>query len=261
MKRVIGWIINHIPRPLMQRVAGWMVPIIGLLYLGKGKECPICKARRRKFIPYGYTTQRENALCPNCLSLERHRLMWLYITRESNLLAELPSLIHIAPEVSISKRLQKAYKSASKAADYVTADLESPLATMHFDVQQIPLADNSFEVVICNHLLEHVNSDIAAMAELYRIMKPNGWGILLSPVEYDRATTYEDDTITDPNERTRIFGQYDHRRIYGRDYAERLRSVGFSVEEIDYNQELTPEEVNLYALTREIIYVVRKITQ
>lgn len=102
---------------------------------------------------------------------------------------------------------------------------KAPLADLHFDVQQIPLADDSVDVILCNHLLEHVADDRKALCELYRILKPGGWGILLSPVEADYEQTFEDDTITDPDERTRIFGQYDHRRIYGADYTDRLRAA------------------------------------
>ena len=240
----------------MQRMAEWSVPILGLLYVGKGKRCPICNTERRKFLPYGYVNQRDNALCPNCLSLERHRLLWLYLKRETNLLDTRPRLLHIAPEVSLMRHFKRYYKNLPKR--YITADLESPLAHLHFDVHDIPLESNFAEVIICNHLLEHVDDDAKAMSELYRITKPGGWGILLSPVEYDRAVTYEDDSITDPAERTRIFGQYDHRRIYGRDYADRLRNAGFTVEEIDYCKNLEKEEVERYALMHEIIYLVRK---
>ncbi|MFI3293124.1 MAG: methyltransferase domain-containing protein [Rikenellaceae bacterium] len=256
MRKIIGWILNHIPRPLMQRVASWAVPMMGLLYVGRGKECPICGARRRKFLPYGYVTQRQNALCPNCLSLERHRLLWLYLRNETTLFEELPTLLHIAPEITYIKRFKRSYTSSP--AKYITADLESPLATMHFDVQEIPLADNFCEVIICNHIMEHIPDDRKAMRELHRIMKRGGWGVILSPIDYSRAETFEDDSITDPKLRTEIFGQYDHRRIYGLDYAERLRECGFEVEEVDYFGTLTPEQRELYALTNEIIYIVRK---
>ncbi len=99
------------------------------------------------------------------------------------------------------------------------------------------------------------------MREMFRVMRPGGWGVMLSPVDASRAETFEDDTVTDPAERTRIFGQYDHRRIYGRDYADRLREAGFTVEEIDYFaalSPLTPAEQELYALRSEILYIVRK---
>ncbi len=257
MRKFIGWILNHIPRPLMQRVASWAVPMLGLIYVGRGKECPICGAKRRKFLPYGYVTQRPNALCPSCLSLERHRLFWLFLTHETSLLNETPKLLHIAPEVTLIKRLKRAYHQNPQ--DYITADLESPLATMHFDVQDIPLPNEFADVIICNHIMEHIPDDRKAMRELHRVMKSGGWGVILSPIEYNRAETFEDDSITDPKLRTKIFGQYDHRRIYGRDYAQRLEECGFEVEAIEYYNTLPIEKRELYALTNETIYIVRKI--
>lgn len=256
MKRLIRWILNHVPRPLLQRLAGWSVPLVGLLYRGKGRQCPVCGAEYRRFLPYGYVTSRADALCPHCLSLERHRLLWLWLTHETDLMTTRPRLLHIAPEVCLMRHLRRLY--APTPDRYVTADLESPLADLHFDVQQIPLPDDSFDVVICNHLLEHVADDRAALAELCRVLRPGGWGVVLSPVDEERATTFEDDSITDPEERTRLFGQYDHRRVYGRDYADRLRSVGFEAEEIDYASHFTAEERTRYALCKDRIYIVRK---
>ena len=259
MKQLIKFILNLIPRPLLQRVAEWIVPVVGLLYLGKGKQCPQCGCQRRKFLPYGYVTPRENALCPNCLSLERHRLLWLWLLRESDIgrgAMALPKMLHIAPEVALMRKFKKMY--ASTPDRYVTADLESPLADMHFDVQQIPLEDESFDAIICNHIMEHVEDDRKALKELYRIMRRGGWGVILSPVELEREKTFEDDTITDRAERTRIFGQYDHRRIYGRDYAARLREAGFEVYDIDYKNELSKAEQELYALPADHLYIVCK---
>lgn len=259
MKHLIKLILNLIPRPVLQRVAGWIVPVVGLLYLGKGKQCPLCGCQRRKFLPYGYVTSRENALCPNCLSLERHRLLWLWLVRESDIgrgAMALPKMLHIAPEVALMRKFKKMY--ASTPDRYVTADLESPLADMHFDVQQIPLEAESFDAIICNHIMEHVEDDGKALRELYRIMRRGGWGVILSPVELEREKTFEDDTITDPAERTRIFGQYDHRRIYGRDYAARLREAGFEVYDIDYKNELSKAEQELYALPTDHLYIVCK---
>ena len=146
----------------------------------------------------------------------------------------------------------------SRPGQYLTADLESPLAALHFDVQQIPLGDNSVDVVLCNHILEHVADDRKALRELHRILKPGGWGILLSPVDRDYEQTFEDDSIVDPDERTRIFGQYDHRRIYGRDYADRLREAGFEVLELDYAAACTAEERRRYALCKDWLYIVRR---
>ncbi len=259
MKRLIKFILNLVPRPILQRMAGWAVPILGLFYLGQGKQCPVCGCCRRKFLPYGYVTPRENALCPRCLSLERHRLLWLWLVRESDLgrgAMALPRMLHIAPEVALMRKFRKMYSSQPER--YVTADLESPLADMHFDVQHIPLEDGSFDAVICNHILEHVEDDVRALSELHRILRRGGWGVVLSPVEREREHTFEDDTITDKDERTRIFGQYDHRRIYGRDYAQRLERAGFEVYVIPYIEAFTEAERALYALTDEDLYVVRK---
>ncbi|MBQ2394190.1 MAG: methyltransferase domain-containing protein [Alistipes sp.] len=257
MKSLIRWILNHIPRTVLQRLASWAVPVLGLLSTGRGKECPVCGCRKRKFLPYGYVTSRENALCPRCLALERHRLIWLWIERETNLANQPRKMLHIAPEVALMRKFNQIYTSNREL--YVTADLESPLATLHFDVQHIPLEDESFDVIICNHLLEHVESDHKALDELFRVMRHGGWGIILSPMDESRETTFEDDSITDEAERTRIFGQYDHRRIYGRDYADRLRKAGFEVEVIDYASQLSPAERTRYALTDEKLYIVRKV--
>ncbi|MBQ8367215.1 MAG: class I SAM-dependent methyltransferase [Alistipes sp.] len=255
MKGLIRWILNHVPRRWLQRIAGWAVPIVGILYVGRGRRCPICGCRRRKFLPYGYVSSREDALCPRCLSLERHRMIWLWMERHTDLFDSRPRLLHIAPEVSLMRHFKRLYRGTEC---YTTADLESPLADIHFDVQHIPLEDRSIDVVVCNHLLEHVEDDRRAMRELFRIMRTGGWGIMIVPEDRSRAATFEDDTITDPAERTRIFGQYDHRRIYGRDYDDRLCEVGFDVERIAFATMLTPEERSLYAVGGDDLVIVRK---
>lgn len=258
MRRLIKFVLNHIPRPIVQRAANWAVPVMGLAHKGRGRECPICGAHYRKFMPYGYTDagSRENALCPSCLSLERHRLLWLWLQKHSDLFETRPRILHIAPEVCLMRRFRKLYKGCDE--EYITADLESPLADLKMDIQAIPLADQSVDVIFCNHILEHVADDRLAMREMYRVMRDGGWGIMLSPVDLNLDKTFEDDSITDPEERTRIFGQYDHRRNYGRDYADRLREAGFEVEEVDYATAFSPEERLKYGLRTEIIYVARK---
>lgn len=255
MKSAIRWALNHIPRSWLQRLASWAVPIMGIAYLGRGRECPLCGSRRRKFMPYGYVTSREDALCPRCLALERHRMIWLWITRHTDLLERRPRLLHIAPEVSLMRHLKPLYGNSD---NYITADLESPLADLHFDVQQIPLSDRSIEVVICNHLLEHVEDDRVALRELHRILCHGGWGILLVPEDRRRATTFEDDSVTDREERTRLFGQYDHRRVYGRDYDDRLRSAGFRVARIPCSDIATATERKLYSIGNDDLVVVYK---
>ena len=255
----IRLVLNAVPRPILQRVAGWAVPVLGLFYAGKGRKCPICGGEKRKFLPYGYGKVREDTLCPKCLSLERHRLLWHYLMNnnsERERIKNLPTILHIAPEVCLMREFKRIYLSAPQ--NYITADLESPLADMHFDVQQIPMADSSVDIIICNHLLEHVESDHKALKEMYRIMRPGGLGIMLAPIDYTLETTFEDDTITDPKQRAEVFGQYDHRRIYGKDYLERLRAAGFEAFEIDYAAEFSDSDRTKFSFGSDKLYIVRK---
>lgn len=182
-------------------------------------------------------------------------MIWLWIERNTDLSESLPRLLHIAPEASLMRHFRRLYRGSE---GYITADLESPLADMHFDVQSIPLAERSIDVVIANHLLEHIADDRLALREIYRILRPGGWGILLVPEDRARATTFEDDSITDPEERTRLFGQYDHRRVYGRDYDDRVREAGFEVERIPFESMLTDDERQLYKVGGDDLIVVRK---
>ena len=184
-------------------------------------------------------------------------MLWLYIERETDLLKGYPTLLHIAPEVALKRKFERHY-GKEHAESYLTADLESPLAKLHFDVQQIPLEDESIDVVICNHILEHVEDDRKALRELHRILRKGGWGVVLVPQDYEREATFEDDSITSPEERAKIFGQYDHRRIYGRDYAERVRECGFEVEEIEYEKRLSEEEVKQYSTGKERLYIIKR---
>ena len=256
---MIKWLINKslnvVPRRFLQRVAHLLVPVAGLFYRGRGRVCPICGSRYRRFMPYGYGTTREDALCPSCLSLERHRALWLYLTQQSRLFDELPVLLHIAPEISLMHHFKRAYGGGER---YITADLESPLARLHFDVEQIPLESESVDVIICNHLLEHVADDRRAMRELCRVLRRGGWAVLMVPQDEQREVTYEDDSITEPQQRALHFGQYDHRRVYGRDYAARLEDQGFSVECIDYRDYLSVEQCRMYGIGADKIYVARR---
>lgn len=247
MKKLIKYALNHLPRKQLQRVAHWVVPVVGLLYVGRGVECPVCGARRRRFMPYGYGSVRPNALCPRCLSLERHRMMWLWLKNETDFFERKPRTLHIAPERCFIKRFERLLHD-----DYVTADLESPLAKVKLDVQQMPFADASFDVVFCNHIMEHVADDRRALAEIRRVLRPGGWGIVMAPVNMALESTHEDPSITTPEGRAAAFGQHDHVREYGRDYHERLAEAGFAVEVVAYH----PDTAR-YGLSDEPLYIVR----
>jgi SAM-dependent methyltransferase len=254
MKRLIRWFLNNVPRKYLQLVAQFTTRLISVFYIGSKVECNICQKRYRKFLPYGYVNSRDNALCPRCLSLERHRLMQLYLQNKTNFYTSSLRILHVAPEFCFLKRFDSLLGN-----NYITADLESPLAKVRMDVQSIPFEDNTFDVVLCNHVLEHVNNDVKALQELHRVLKPEGWGIIQSPINYSRSTTYEDASIVTPQDRTKHFGQHDHLREYGADYALRLAKAGFNVVEEDYIKTLSPEQVKRNALpSDEIIYFVRK---
>lgn len=219
---------------------------------GNAVQCPVCDHSYSKFLPYGRIA-RPNALCPDCLALERHRLMWLFLREKTEFFTANLRVLHIAPEHCFIERFE-----ALPNLDYVTADIESPLAKVKMDVHEIPFPDNSFDVVFCNHVLEHVTDDIKACSEFNRVLKPTGWGILQSPV-YKLAQTIEDNSITDAAERERIFGQRDHVRKYGKDYAARLRKSGIKIEENHFVKELEPALVSKFALpTDETIFVCKK---
>ena len=146
-----------------------------------------------------------------------------------------------------------------KNLDYTTADLISPWADIKMDVHEIPYHENSFDVVICNHVLEHVINDKKAMQELYRVLKKDGIGIFQVPINISNKKTYEDFTILDPKERNKAFGQYDHVRTYGMDFFDRLKEAGFMVEKCEYTSKFTSEEITKYCLpNHEIIPICRK---
>lgn len=221
---------------------------------GNNHVDPIDGKSYKSFLPYGYESPRDNVLAPYTLSLERHRLLWLYLKNETDFFTAPLKVLHFAPEQAFYKKFRKLTN-----LEYTTTDLNSPLADIQADICDLPFDNNSFDVIFCNHVLEHIPDDTTAMEELYRILKPNGWGIFQIPQDLTRENTFEDDSITDKKERTKIFGQYDHVRIYGRDYFDKLRSVGFMVEEIDYTALMNSDEIEKYRLAQgEVIPLVKK---
>lgn len=255
MKGLIKFALNNIPRPWLIRMSYPLKRMAPLFYSGNKFEDPIDGRCYRKLLPYGYgDQQRENALAPASLSLERHRLMWLYLKNETDFFNRPQKVLHIAPEQCFLDIFRKL-----KHLDYTTADLESPLADVLMDVQDIPFDDNTFDVVICNHVMEHIPDDRKAMREILRILKPGGYAILQIPQDLSREDIYEDASIVDPEERAKHFGQYDHVRVYGNAYFDRLREEGFEVEAIDYSEKIGPELTQRYALSKgELLPICRK---
>lgn len=243
IKKVFKKLLNTIPRPVLIKASYLAKPFLSFLLRGNRYTDPIDGKRFSKFLPYGYEHQRDNVLSPSTLSLERHRLLWLYLQTETDFFEQPQKMLHFAPEQAFYKRFRNL-----KHLDYTTTDLNSPLADVKADICDLPFADNSYDLIFCNHVLEHIPNDQKAMEELFRVLKPKGMAILQIPQDLKRENTFEDDSITDPKERAKIFGQYDHVRVYGRDYFDRLRKIGFQVEEVDYTNQLSLADIDRYRL-------------
>ena len=222
-------------RPLLRR---WR----SLWYVGRARRCPCCGGRFRRFLPAG-RPPRPDAACPRCGALERHRLLWLYLAERTRLLSDPMRVLVIAPEAQLQARLR-----ALPRLTYVSGDLASRLAMARMDLLRLPCRDGAFEAVLCSHVLEHVADAGAALAEIHRVLAPGGWAILQSPIDPSRATTYEDPAIVSPADRERVFGQRDHVRIFGRDYADRLARAGFEVVIDGFVRERGPGWARLHGL-------------
>ena len=230
-------------------------------------HCPFCGQDFREFLPFGLdipvlkeknvvgSGYRLSATCPNCGSIDRERLIYLYLkNKKGDWFSKNLKVLHIAPEGNLQKVLM-----AKSNIDYLSADLNSSLATVKMDITNIQYQNNSFDVIICNHVLEHIPDDRKAMAELYRVLKPGGWAILQVPISLSLNQTYEDPMVTSPEEREKVFGQSDHVRIYAKDYKDRLEGVGFSVEVYSFVKEFGESAIRKYGLSKdENIYICSK---
>jgi len=256
MKKIYNYLLNTIPRPILIRLSYIFKFFAPLLFKGDKVYCNVCNKKFRKFLSYGSkVAHRENVLCPYDLTLERHRLMWYYLQNNTSFFtANKLKVLHIAPEQCFHKKFKQ-----QKNLDYTTGDLESPIVDLHFDLHNIPLDDNSYDVIFCNHVLEHVEDDAKCMSELYRVMKKDGWGIMQVPIDSNRQITYEDASIVSKEDREKHFWQKDHLRLYGLDYPKKLEQSGFNVEIYDFHKHIdTKQENHLRLINDELLYVLHK---
>ena len=236
-------------------------------YFGNKKKCPFCQKHFRKFISGGYKNLvlkekkviggyfRENVFCPYCHSSDRERLVYLYLLNKTDLFSKKYKLLHIAPEQNLQKKIL-----SHSNINYISADLDSPLAMIKMDVTNIGFADNTFDVIICNHVLEHIINDQKAIAEFYRVLKPNGWAILQVPISMSLKKTYEDYSVNLPKQKEKTFGQRDHVRIYAKDYINRLEDSGFDVSIYNFVKEFGESIVDKHGLIKnENLYICSKI--
>ncbi len=219
---------------------------------GRSHYCPLCRSHLSRFDPFG-RPPRPEARCPRCGSLERHRLIWRYFQSRTDLFDGAPKrLLHVAPEPQMGTLLARV-----PGLDYLSVDLAEGAAMVRMDVTDLDLPDESFDVIFCSHVLEHVLDDRRAMRELHRVLRPDGWAVLQVPIL--RETTFEDSSVTTPEDRERVFGQWDHVRIYGRDYVDRLGEAGFDVCEDSLPEQRDPRAARYHGLCPdEPIHFCRK---
>lgn len=245
-----------------------------LFFIGNRYECPFCGREFRKFLHGGKNLpffkghaiigggRRTNMLCPKCHSTDRDRLIYCYLTSNKKLSTRHYSLLHIAPE----QPLKKYFKNFSNVAYYCGDKFESGYAgfyydkeTMTLDLTNLSFAENSFDIIICNHVLEHITEESKALNEIHRVLKPDGWAILQVPIALGIMKTIEQPTDSN-KKREFIFGQYDHVRLYGLDYSSRLKVHGFHVEEWSATKQFDPIQIKRFALnSAEKVYIVSKI--
>ena len=241
------------PKTLLLRVTHAMR---NLPYCGSGRYCPVCGNTSRRFKPYGRPI-REDAQCVHCGALERHRLLWVFLQKRTDLFDQKSKkMLHIAPEQILESKFAKV-----PGINYLTADLVNSRAMVKMDITDIQYADKSFDVIYCSHVLEHVHDDNKAMREIFRVLTSHGWAILNVPITSEK--TFEDPSITDPRERLKVFGQEDHVRRYGPDYADRLKNAGFNVDVIEVRDLAAPEEATMMGLTDasgEVYYCTKEIS-
>ena len=248
MQSLIKLFLNIFSRGFLIRISFFVKPILKILMYGNKFTDPIDGNTFRAFLPYGYNKIRNNVLSPSTYSLERHRLLWLYLKNETSFFKAKLKVLHFAPESALMNQFKKL-----KNLSYDTIDLNSPIADIKADICDLPFLDNSYDFILCNHVLEHIVDDNKAIRELYRVLKKNGIGIFQVPIDYNRDTTFEDFSITNKKERNKLFGQYDHVRIYGLDFFDRLQKAGFSVERCEYTSKLSKEDIIKFCLPKKEI--------
>lgn len=234
-----------IPKKNHRMIQEMYLRLQATFYKGNKVICPCCNGHFRKFLPFG-VERRPNARCPRCGSLERHRSTWLYLKNRTNLFYDNLKVLHFAPEPVF----EKIFKSMPNL-DYVSADLDPTLAMVKMNIMNIPYEEDSFDVILCSHVLEHVMDDQKAIRGLFRVLKAGGWAIIRVPIDLKRDKTFEDSSVISPEERKRLFGDPDHVRIYGRDYKDRLEKAGFEVRMDRYVRNLGTEMIKRHGLMKD----------
>lgn len=271
MKKIKELIKKKIPYALIFWFRDSVRKLISYFYIGNKYRCVFCDRSFSKMMSSGFESLatkdnkvigsgfRRNSKCPCCYSTDRERLLYIFIEKNLNYIFEKNekskknSVLHIAPEKNLTKLFN------NNQINYITSDLHSPYVGLKMNIENILFKDNLFDLIICNHVLEHVENDLKAMSELNRVLKKGGFAILQVPIFAEEKPTYEDFEILSPSSRLEAFGQEDHLRIYGSDYKSRLEMSGFSVNKINIKDILDDYEINKNALIKdETIFFCQK---
>ena len=214
---------------------------------GHGRYCPICRRWYRRFLPFGIQ-RRHQALCPGCGALERHRFLWLYLETALGITSRSLSVLHIAPEAGIQGRLLKC-----RSIRYTSVDLHDPSAAMAMDAGRLAFDAGTFDLILCCHVLEHIQDDHASLREFARVLRPGGHAVILVPMDEHRAQTFEDPTIINAKDRMEAFGHPYHVRICGRDYGDRIGDSGFHVTAIS-SRNMSAHSRRFYRINRLTLF-------
>jgi len=242
---------SKIPKKVYSLLRNFVNNLKALRFIGLRFICSICGWHFRKMMPFGIKS-RPNAECPKCKSLERHRLLWLFLREKTNFFKDKLKVLDIAPMEDLQNKFKKLPN-----INYLSVDICSPLATIKADITDMKIFNNNeFDYIFCYHVLDDVSNDRKAMKELYRILKSGGCAILQSPINFAYDKTVElVNTNLSIEEKKIICGDKYSRRIYGKDYANRLQEAGFMVKKIDFNKELGDNTIKKHRLDKnEIIY-------
>jgi predicted SAM-dependent methyltransferase len=239
-------------------IPSWLIEIFltlrALFFIGKKYTCPVCGWRLRAFTRGGFSFKRRHlGYCPRCHAKARHRRIWLFLKQKTILFTDNLRLLHVSPHYSLSRKL-----TTLKNIDYIGVDIaHRQNISAKMDITDMPIHTDSFDAIICVHVLEEIIEDRKALREFFRILKPGGWAMISVPTSLDQKT-YEDPAITKPEEREKAFGEVDHVRIYGYDFIDRIKECGFQVH-IDLNKDVKQDIIEKYALRNdENIFLCKK---
>jgi SAM-dependent methyltransferase len=220
---------------------------------GKLKQCPICSKEIAFFLPAG--EKRRAIHCPFCSSFPRHRAMWLYL-QNNDLLQSGIKILHVSPEPSMFNIMSKMQNYT--AIDKFASGYAYPKSVLQMDVEQLEFDNDCFDLIICSHVLEHVDDDIAAIKEMGRVVKKDGKILIMIPIEKDLEVTFEDKSIISPKERLKHFGQSDHVRLYGMDFAKRIEQTELNCEMISTREFVNESDYIKYGIDDDFIFVLTR---